>query len=35
MKKLEREVYTTTFHILDENNDNFNLGIWIGLGVGF
>lgn len=34
MKKIEREVYTTTIHILDENN-NFNVGIRIGLGVGF
>jgi hypothetical protein len=35
MKELEHDVYTTTIHILDENNDNLNVGIWIGLGLGF
>ncbi len=25
MKKLECEVYTTSVHILNENNDNFNV----------
>jgi hypothetical protein len=34
MKKLECEVYTTSVHILNENNDNFNVRLWIGLGVG-